>query len=293
MSDLIPIYMIINTYDKQSIFAKLIYLQYHKLLDSTSINFIYRIPYNSKNSLTYDYFKDKTDVQLIKSPRPIKATIRELLRGLDRSQMVYWAIDDRIPVNIDTENFLKLYQYIQNINKSMKGKDVYEWIGRFSTHYHKSDFHLKEMGKPVKVGDFTYSPLIFRSLHQRFWKHHFINVGLMEYLFLNKQIPETAGPGWLARHLKKYENKKLQLPYHVRQLCNSNYFPLGDAILVEQIESCIGRENKVKDGEKRIMIPFVTKEAKIILDEYGFEVPNFDESDVFVGAGTQYLKTLV
>lgn len=287
---LAPIYMVINTYDKQGVFAKLIYLQYQKLLDGTNINFIYRIPYNSKDSITYQYFNDKKDVQLIKTPRPIKATIKELLKGLDRSQMVYWAIDDRIPIKVDKKNFLKLYQHVLSINKGNQKKDIYQWIGRFSTHYHKSSFHLKEMGQSLLIGDYQYTPLIFRSLHQRFWKHHFINVGLLEYLFLNKQIPEKAGPGWLARHLKKYENKKFQLPYHVKHLCNTNYFPSGGAILVEQIESCIGRENKVKDGEKRIMIPFVTKEAVALLNQYDFPIPNFDQSDVFVGAGTQYLK---
>lgn len=282
------IYMIINTYDKQIVFAKLIYLQYKKLLAESDLKFIYRIPYNSEQCLELDFFKNCSDVELIKTPRPIKATIKFLLSGIDDRQMIYWAIDDRIPISIDIENFGKLYNYVKNLNKKTMGKDAYYWIGRFSTHYQKSDMKLKKDGPLIKLGNITYQSLSSKMLHQRFWKHHFINTGLMKFLLLGKHIPENAGPGWLARYLKKFEKNRNHIPFYYKTVAESNYFPDKTTILVDQIESCKGRENKVKDGEKRDIIPFVTKDAKELLKNYGLSEPNFDDTDQFLGSGYQY-----
>ena len=88
-------YAIILTFDRQIEFARLVIASYSKLWPTCPL--VFRIPYNEQfpNDLAH-----RANVELIQTEKEIKATMRNLLRDLEDDEFVFWAIDDRYPVEI-------------------------------------------------------------------------------------------------------------------------------------------------------------------------------------------------
>ena len=67
-------YAIINTFDRQTGFAKLLYLKYKELWPTCP--FTFRIPYNTESCPELAFFRACKDVELVKCQKPIKIGVK-------------------------------------------------------------------------------------------------------------------------------------------------------------------------------------------------------------------------
>lgn len=281
-----PIYVIVNTYDKQAVFAKLLYLEYQRFIGKENQQlFIYRIPYNSDDSIVFDFFKDCSNVELIKTPRNIKGTILELIKGIPLNHLIYWAIDDRIPSYIVNKSFIDLIHFAQKINS----QDNPDLISRIATKtgLNSRDYDLNDFIETPRQKFYRYNYL---GMAQRFWEHHFVSVRLMKFIFSHPSIQENAGPGIFSRFLKKIALGQVSIKPKFLKALGNHYYPSLEANgMIGFIESTKGRENKISRKSENTPVPVIMPRALKLLKEHQLPIPNFDEKDCFKGAGYDYL----
>jgi hypothetical protein len=99
-------------YDKHFGFIQLAYKAYMSLWPDCPLNF--RVPINDRNNHDFDFFSGSSNVELIDSPSPFKATANTLLAGIDDEEWVYWCISDRYPTQLNVEKINKVLAYIES-----------------------------------------------------------------------------------------------------------------------------------------------------------------------------------
>jgi|7_EtaG_2_1085326.scaffolds.fasta_scaffold09550_4 hypothetical protein len=224
-------YAILLTFDEQVGFAELVYKKYMEMWPECPL--IFRIPFNKKNKCkSYDYFYSQSNVELIKTGRPIRETMSNLLSDIPNDEWVFWCIDDRYPNFIynnescnDQLNFLynslnevssgidrvKLIKHKEKITEKqvvVGGKLKFLFGAEGSAHgaWHHSftrakqlkwEFLRKKLGADYKINNLTY-----RKLNK---KHYFQSVIPVKSLisFAEPCISGKVTPNGLAE-LKKY-----------------------------------------------------------------------------------------
>lgn len=88
---------LVLTFDKNRVCTENMILQYEELLGPDAFHFI--VPFQKDQSLSS---RIQSDVKLVQSDAPIPATVATLLGAVDPDEMVYWCIDDKYPVALDT-----------------------------------------------------------------------------------------------------------------------------------------------------------------------------------------------
>lgn len=281
-----PIYVIVNTYDKQAVFAKLLYLEYQRFIGKeNNHSFIYRIPYNSDDSIVFDLFKDCKNVELIKTPRNIKGTVLGLIKGIPLNHLVYWAIDDRIPLYIINKHFIALIKYVQQINS----QDNSQMISRIATKPGLDSYRYIEEDY-LKTSQQKFYRYDYTRMAQRFWEHHFVSIRLMKFIFSHPSIQENAGPGIFSRFLKKFYNNEIRINSKFLKYLGNHYYPsLKDNDFMGFLESTKGRENKIGNKSEITPVPIIMSKALELLKKYNLPIPTFSNDDCFKGAGYDYL----
>jgi hypothetical protein len=302
-----PIKIIINTYDKQLVFGRLIYLQYEELFDQMKKNlnldpnlqiFEYYIPYQSEDNSDYQWLREQQYVKMIKTGRTITDTIKTLIKDIPDTEMVYWAIDDRIPFWFDEEAFYSLWLKINEFNHNhTKNKVGRVSMGFWADKDERKDMQHQNCSCPKserKIGNTTYHGYSQRSIAQRFWQHHYVQAQILRYMFVESGASKEAGPGVYSYILKWVSREKHPIPKKYQEVINSNFFPEVPESLIQFYESTKGRENKNKRKNGASNIPVVLKNAKKLLEKHNLPIPTFGDEDCFVGGrrGDQYLISL-
>ncbi len=165
---------IVLTYDKYKIFAQHMLQAYQNLWPDNP--FIFRVPYQEKDCYT-DY-KDKfgEKVNLIKSPSSIASTMKSLLAGLDDDEWVYWCMDDRYPITLQTDEINNIYKWVTTIEdpeisavmflnsrKGQKPENLY--YGKFSIKDSNENIYRR------------------RKNYTMIWMHQFMRVKVIRHLF--------------------------------------------------------------------------------------------------------------
>ena len=167
---------IVCTFDTQEGYAQLAYKTYMDLWPTCP--FTFRIPYNEAGSLRY--FRDKHNVELVKSSSGIRTTMQCLLQGIDDDEFVYWCIDDR---------WLKkvfMPEALQEITKAVQNGEFanYDAVKLISWRESTTNQSLIVAGVPYRQQDLDRRPYTF-------WHHHFIRAGVLKRVFWNKTILPT------------------------------------------------------------------------------------------------------
>lgn len=76
-------------------------------------SFNYLIPYQTySEDLAHTLGKKAT---FIKAPEDIRGTVLALLHGIEDDEWVFWCMDDRYPIELDTGKATDVYQFVQGI----------------------------------------------------------------------------------------------------------------------------------------------------------------------------------
>lgn len=183
---------IVLSFDKQSGLVELTYKKYMELWPDCPLQF--RVPYNGKSTnKSYEYFKTKKNVELVKTPVDIRSTMQTLLNDLDDDEWVYWCIDDRYPIEI------KNFGLLNNIYKTVVNGDV-DRLNAVKLFAWKEEL----TGEALEIGGLGYRLQKPATLFG-FWHHYFIKVAVLKYFFLSGNLS------------KKYSISDLTTTYHFKK----------------------------------------------------------------------------
>jgi len=170
---------IVLTYDKYMVLADHMITQYQNLWPENP--FIYKIPYQS--DFVKNYFEEKygNKVEMLKSPSGIVETMEHLLEGFHDDDWVYWCMDDRYPISLNTQAITNLYQTTkQNIGKEISGLMFInsEW-GHLPENLYYRKFKKVNEAKQV---------LLRRKGYRMIWLHQFVRVKVLKTMFDNFRV---------------------------------------------------------------------------------------------------------
>lgn len=190
-------YAIVLTFDEQVGFAELQYKRYMELWPDCPL--IFRIPYNSEDCPSLDFFRSRSNVELVKSGSGLCETMRSLLMGIPDEEWVYWSIDDRYPLEIlELETLRELHQSVAGNHPAIEEADRIKLL-----------FWKEKRGVPnVRIGKLPFAwqkrPSMFG-----FWHHGYLRARVLKRAFTNDHIPEDAGLRLIQRTLHKERHPDL------------------------------------------------------------------------------------
>ena len=168
-------YAVILTYDAHIGLAQLLYKIYMKLWPECP--FIFRIPYQEEGEAT-KFFKEQSNVELIKTDVKIYKTIESLLVGLNDEDWVYWGTSDRVPIlNFSFDQIKEVYNHVISNKFPPETTNVF---------FHKR-FLLSTLDNPIVYND-----------HRGFWGHHFAKVKMLRKLIETKMVTPIDCPLFLG-----------------------------------------------------------------------------------------------
>lgn len=165
---------IVLTYDNNHSFTDHMIRKYNKLWPNHP--FVFRIPYQNYPEKLKN--KHGNNIELIPSKSPIKDTVLTLLNDLNDEEWIYWCIDDKYPVNVDSYKLNYIYNQIQSSNLS----DISGLMFSF-----KRKIKRKENSYPNTYTT-DISPgynFLRRKNYSMIWIHQFLKVKVIKHLFQN------------------------------------------------------------------------------------------------------------
>lgn len=153
---------IVLTCDKYHPFAEhMIHCYMHLWPDNP---FTFLVPYQNYPSHLKEKYGEK--IHLILSNSDIKSTLEALLRYTEDEKWIYWCMDDRYPVKLDTEQLTTKYHWINNIdNKNVSGVLFTYPMSKFTNGY------VRKQSKIYDPENHKYVELVNYS---HFWYHQFM-----------------------------------------------------------------------------------------------------------------------
>lgn len=168
------IYAIILTFDSNIIFVDnlLCRMQMHW----PKVELIYRIPYNTKKP---DFLRDKyPDIifEFIKTQPPIKETVLSLVSDLSNEDWIYWCIDDKFPLDINSGKANVLINWLRNQKDDNICGITFAKVRRLRD---KNNLILSD--NILISGQLN---LVARkSFQKQFWMHQFFRVKIIKQVF--------------------------------------------------------------------------------------------------------------
>jgi len=257
--------------------------------------FEYYIPYQTEETQHYKWLINQPYITMIKTGRSINDTITKLLNDIPDTEMIFWAIDDRIPYFINENAFYQIWLKVNELNVNHTNNN----IGRISLgsviegKINIDENKLISNGE-FKIGEICYHGYSQNTLIMRFWEHHYIQSKILKYIFINSGVSKESGPGVYSYLLKKISLMNYKIPKNYKEICNRNFFPIIDDSFILFYESTKGRENKSNRPYIKNNIPIVLRYAKKLLVKHNLDIPKFGLDDTFTGGlrGDKYLISI-
>lgn len=164
-------YALVLTFDKYRPFAAHMIQCYEKLWPDNP--FIFRVPYQGEGVKIYYEEKFGKKVEMIKSPSGIVDTMCALSEGLKEEEWVYWCMDDRYPVKLDTCTINKCLSLLNSkniISGIMFCNNPQIW---YKEHNYGKEYVIKDCGLT----------LYRRRDYTMIWNHQFLRVDVIKTFF--------------------------------------------------------------------------------------------------------------
>ena len=164
---------IVLSCDKYHAFARHMILRYDKLWPGHP--FTFRVPYQDASGDHLLAMRASSRVE----PRPaatmIKPTLLSLIDDLDDAEWVYWCIDDKYPIAIDTRVARRCHDYVVNADPESADGLLFCRARKLL-----EEENLR-VGTNVRV---TRSiEIIERRNYHQFWLHQYVRAGILRRLF--------------------------------------------------------------------------------------------------------------
>jgi len=158
---------IVLTYDKNRSFADHMIFCYEKLWPNHP--YLFQVPYQELSPTL-----QTNRVQYHQCPSEIKETVLTLLDALDDEEMIYWCIDDKYPIKLDTRKIEKIHQWLFASDK----EDISGLLFcRCRGMLNKQNLTGKEL---VDAQGDVY---LERKNYEQIWIHQYLKVKVIRHLF--------------------------------------------------------------------------------------------------------------
>ncbi|MBQ0798131.1 MAG: hypothetical protein KBT63_02520 [Porticoccaceae bacterium] len=162
-----PIKAIVLTYDKYRSFTDHMILRYEKLWPDHP--YLFQVPYQELSPTVHS-----NRVQYHQCPPDIKGTVLTLLDGLDDEEMIYWCIDDKYPIKLDTGKIEKIHKWLYAENKeNISGLLFCRCRGMLKKANLTGNKLLNGQGDVY----------LERKNYRQIWMHQYLKVKVIRHLF--------------------------------------------------------------------------------------------------------------
>lgn len=163
---------IVLTCDRYSAFRNHMILRYTKAWPNHP--FCFRIPFQSTED---SVLISDVPHEFVNTSLNIKDCVLSLLDGIDDDEWIYWCIDDKYPIKIDTHVFSAVYEWILSISdRSISGIS----LSRAKSQRGSSRINYRDALYPPGVG-----LVLSRNSYNNIWIHQFLRVKVIRHLFEN------------------------------------------------------------------------------------------------------------
>ena len=169
-------------------------LQYAKLWPDHP--FTFRIPYQDLTGT------ENERARFMQTPPAIKATVLQLIKDLDDEEWIYWCMDDRYPIQLQTE---KISRLLSLATQSRKMSGLLFCRCRALLNYPKTTLYPQKYRN--REGDIYFER---RGWHQ-IWIHQLLRVKVLRHLFthLPNQLPNANAMDKLKHEVVKPRTHRL------------------------------------------------------------------------------------
>jgi hypothetical protein len=155
--------------------------------------FTFRVPWQ-QNKPACDRFR----IDPVRTGGGIRQTVLTLLEGIDDDTFIYWCIDDKFPVYLDTEAASRVVAAIEN--QTIASADSL-LLHRAGNHYKTSNLTSKHSTPIAGI------PSLERSNYKHIWMHQFVRAKVIRHLFAS--FPEHIPSAKVMDPLKNQMPKPL------------------------------------------------------------------------------------
>lgn len=229
---------IVLTYDRNAVITEHMIACYDELWPDHP--FIFRIPFNEEKRILPGARKE-----FIRTSTDIKSTVLSLLDDLDDEEWIYWCIDDKYPIRLETDSIMGIYASISNgLNKDISGI-------LFCRARKMLDPGFLS-GKEIMIGR---ELLLERKAYQQIWIHQFLRVKVIRHMFLG--FPDVILKAKIMDDLKDAIDKPGSQELYVT---STNYAVFGEStrngVITENcLKSLSGKGYPVPDWQPPISEP--------------------------------------
>ncbi|MDP2597668.1 hypothetical protein [Alteromonas stellipolaris] len=159
---------LVLTYDKQIGLAQLLIKKYVSLGLGRYFTFI--VPVNSLESR----FKiDGAEIEFVLSESDILSTMESLLNQVEDNEWIYWAIDDRYPMEVECTQFKVIFDALNtDMFRGINGVKLLPWREPLAAHKFSYKFINLQSQEPKSMFGF--------------WHHHFLRSKVLKAMFLSE-----------------------------------------------------------------------------------------------------------
>jgi hypothetical protein len=181
------------TFDQNRPFFENMLMSYQELLPGQGLDFC--LPYQTDDSVA-----EGQTVRLMKTDPGIRATVLSQLRGLDDSDWIYWATDDRFLVGANLTVFERVRQMIQ------KGTfEDFDGVLLNSKHSQMGKVNPSQLELGIGSDAITFD---LREDLLTIWLHQFLRVWVLRVIF--EAMPEELNQAKLMdTYVRQLEEKLL------------------------------------------------------------------------------------
>ena len=168
---------IVLSFDKNHPFCELMYRKYMELWPDCP--FTFRIPWNEKSPT---FFENKSNVELIQCDKHIRLTAEALLGDIDDDEWVYWCIDDRFPIYINTDK-------INTFHENVTGLEELDYVKAFNHKYVCTRGGSKTIKpQPLRTGRNITDNLAVQKTGPEwgFYMHHYCRARVLKSVFISE-----------------------------------------------------------------------------------------------------------
>jgi len=184
-------------------------LQYERLWPGHPFEF--RIPYQELGG------QDSPVREYVKTPAPIKATVLQLLDGLDDEEWIYWCLDDKYPVRLVVDRIEAL---LPDLERMPELSGLLFCRCRETLHQ-----PMSTLLPGVRVGP-SGEIYLERKTWFQIWIHQFVRVKVIRHLF--RKLPDDIQSAKVMDDMK-FDVPKL--PEHRLYVTESNYAVFGESTI--------------------------------------------------------------
>ncbi len=170
---------IVLSCDRYHAFARHMILRYDRLWPRHP--FTFRVPYQDESSHHLQAMCATSRIEPRRTSAMIKPTLLSMIEDLDDTEWVYWCIDDKYPIEIDTRVARRCHDFARKADQDSADGLLFCRARKLLEEENLRPGSNARVTRSIEVME-------RRNYHQ-FWLHQYVRVGILRRLF--KTFPDS------------------------------------------------------------------------------------------------------